>query len=195
MTKPKRACSVEGCGRAVKAYGWCEAHYRRNRKHGDPLGGGTRRGELLVFLDEVVSTFDSDECLIWPFAKDGSGYGQVRRNGKKHLAHRIVCEREHGPPPTPKHDAAHLCGKGHLGCVNRHHLEWKTRAENQADRVLHGTSNRGERSSTAKLTESQVLEIRASTKLQRELAEEYGVSSSSVNGIKLRRSWTWLGAS
>lgn len=30
------ACSVLGCGRAIRALGYCEAHYRRFRKTGSP---------------------------------------------------------------------------------------------------------------------------------------------------------------
>lgn len=37
----QRSCSVDGCERSVTARGWCDAHYRRWRRHGDPLGGRT----------------------------------------------------------------------------------------------------------------------------------------------------------
>ena len=164
----------------------------RFRRHGDPLGGGRRRGEPLAFLETTVVSFGGDECLIWPFATGSDGYGRVWRNGKMCLVHRLVCEREHGPPPTPKHHAAHLCGKGHLGCVNRTHLEWKTPEENCADRLAHGTSARGERHGRSKLTEAQVLEIRASTMPPRELAKEYGIARGRVSDIKLRKTWAWL---
>jgi hypothetical protein len=30
-------CSVDGCGRRVQARGWCQMHYFRWRRHGDPL--------------------------------------------------------------------------------------------------------------------------------------------------------------
>jgi len=32
-------CSIEGCERLVKTRGWCGAHYKRWKRHGDPLGG------------------------------------------------------------------------------------------------------------------------------------------------------------
>ena len=31
-------CTIEGCGKARKARGWCAAHWWRWRHHGDPLG-------------------------------------------------------------------------------------------------------------------------------------------------------------
>lgn len=34
----KRTCSIDGCGKPVLARGWCGAHYRRWRIHGEPGG-------------------------------------------------------------------------------------------------------------------------------------------------------------
>lgn len=185
-------CSVEGCGKPHEARGWCNAHYRRFRAHGDPLGGGTRNGEPLAFLETVVFSFEGEECLPWPYGSTSEGYGLININGKKRLATRVVCEHEHGPPPTPEHQAAHNCGKGHLGCVNPRHLRWTTRKENYDDRLIHGTVSRGERNGLAKLTEAQVLEIRASQKPQSQLAAEYGVAQSNISQIKSRKNWAWL---
>ena len=185
-------CSIDGCGKARYGKGWCKAHYRRWKQYGDPLGGGTTRGSVPAFLENTVLPFEGEECLIWPYAKSIAGYGKIRLDGKLCDVHRIVCEHEHGPPPTPKHHAAHLCGKGHEGCCNRKHLEWKTPGENEADKLVHGTSNRGERCGAAKLTQAQVIEIRSSTKPSRDLAGEYGISKRSVVDIKLRKTWAWL---
>jgi hypothetical protein len=33
---PLKHCSIHKCGRQVVARGWCDAHYRRWKKHGDP---------------------------------------------------------------------------------------------------------------------------------------------------------------
>lgn len=188
-SRMNKVCSIEGCGKPYCARGWCRAHYQRWWSYGEPLGGGTFQGTPLAFLENTVLSFDGDECLPWPYTKDSKGYGRIKRGGKIRLVHRIVCEHEHGPPPTSKHEAAHLCGKGHLACCNRKHLEWKTPTENQADRLAHGTHNRGGRNGRAKLTEAQVLQIRSSTKLQRELAAEYGVSPVAISDIKRRKKW------
>lgn len=37
----KRTCSIERCPNPVVARGWCDNHYRKWRKYGDPLGART----------------------------------------------------------------------------------------------------------------------------------------------------------
>lgn len=38
---PKSTCSIDGCERTVVARSWCNRHYRRWIRHGDPLAGGS----------------------------------------------------------------------------------------------------------------------------------------------------------
>ena len=71
-------------------------------------------------------------------------------------------------------------------------LRWDTTRNNQLDRIKHGTSNRGERCVAAKLTEAQVRAIRADTRLQREIAAEYGVRENTISRIKSRQRWGHL---
>jgi hypothetical protein len=80
------------------------------------------------------------------------------------------------------------------GHTNNHldNLRWDTKTSNQADRVRHGTAQRGKRNHQAKLTEAQVLAIRADPRLQREIATEHGVSHKTISNIKHRRRWGWL---
>lgn len=138
-------CCIGDCNN-LAAYGrkgYCGSHYRRQYRHGDPLAGGTPKRELQNFLQEVVLPFSGKDCLIWPYTLNGAGYGQIRRGDKKLLVTRIVCEQIHGKSPTDKHEVAHSCGNGHLGCCNPKHLRWATRSENQNEWHYHKSSNMG----------------------------------------------------
>jgi hypothetical protein len=108
--------------------------------------------------------------------------------------HRLVCERKEGPPPTPKHEAAHLCGNGHLSCCNQKHLTWKTRGDNASDMIVHGTHSRGERCGSAKLTRDQVLLIRELCEQFScsDVASKLGIPYGTVYGIHKRHRWAWL---
>jgi hypothetical protein len=115
-------------------------------------------------------------------------------DGQLRAVHLWACEDRHGPQPSPKHNVAHACGKGRGGCVNPVHLRWATRAENEADKIEHGTSNRGNNNGRAKLTEAEVIEIRSleGTMLLREIGDLFGIKASTVCTIHKRRTWSWL---
>lgn len=193
-----KACSIDGCGRNAKgtgaAKGFCQQHYYRFSRYGDPTGGSTSWGEPSRFLQEVALPYKGDDCLAWPFSKAGKGYGSLWHDGKHMNAHRFICELVHGHPPTAEHEAAHNCGNGHLACVNPSHLEWKTKTENEADKVIHGTIGLGERNPQAKLTEAQVIQIHAlkGMKSQRALAREFGVQQAAISRIHTGQRWAWL---
>ncbi|MER8602818.1 hypothetical protein NKH48_03350 [Mesorhizobium sp. M1233] len=172
----------------------CWAHYHRLRRYGDPLAGRTPDGEPERYLREVVLTYEGDECLTWPYGRSGNGYGKLRVNGRKHIVSRLACEHVHGPAPTPEHEAAHSCGKGHLACVTKGHLSWKTAAANQADRLIHGTHCRGESSGRARLTEPEVRQIIALKGIKpiQEIAAQLGVSRRHVRNIHDKKRWAWL---
>ena len=187
-----KACAIDGCGGRVKARGWCRKHYERWRHHGDPLAGRTPEGDCPRFLEENKD-YAGDGCLLWPYGKNGAGYGYIWKDGGHRRAHVLMLEMTAGPRPTPEHQAAHTCGN--RACVNPQHLRWATHSENQGDRLLHGTHNRGERCGTAKLTEAQVREILALLAqgiLQREIGRLYGVGQAQVSRIKIGRTWAHL---
>jgi len=194
MTELPSICKIDDCKNPVRTHGLCNAHYCRFLTHGDPLGGQpTMKGQAYAFIHDTAIPFSGDDCLIWPFAKNARGYARLARNGKFYQVSRLVCEAIHGSPPSSIHQAAHSCGKGHLGCISPAHLFWKTPAENAADKELHGTVTRGERQKS-KLKSADVLRIRdlAKTKPQSEIAAEYGVSRSLICMIASRRVWAWL---
>lgn len=162
----------------------------RSSSRADPCS--TRRD----FYFNSVVPYEGDECLIWPFATSSDGYAKCRfiPGGKEEYVSRVLCEEANGPPPTKSHQAAHSCGNGRSGCVAKRHLAWKTRVENEADKVVHGTSTRGENGSNAKLTRDdvwQIMSLRGSMS-QREIANRFDVSKSLINQIHSGKSWSWL---
>ena len=68
-------------------------------------------------------------------------------------------------------------------------LRWDTPKNNQADRVKHGTTNRGEQCGKAKLTLEQIRVIRQDNRLQRIIAAEYGVQQNTISRIKSGIRW------
>lgn len=101
-----------------------------------------------------------------------------------------VCEAFIGPRPEGYH-AAHIDGNP----LNNHvsNLAWKTPEENEADKILHGTSLQGERHHHAKLSEAQVLQIRAICgRTLIDVANQYGVSIPTIWNIQNRKTWRHL---
>lgn len=194
------SCSIPGCentGRLRR--GWCQMHYSKWYSHGDPLTPQRKppNGEAARYFSDVVMAYEGDECQMWPYARNKEGYGIVTRGDKPGmcLVSRRVCAKVHGPPPTPDHEAAHSCGHGKDGCYTKRHLAWKTHAENEADKLAHGTHNRGERSGNAKLTNAQAIIIKGLVGKQTDLAiaRQFGVSTTTIREIRVGTRWRWLG--
>jgi transcriptional regulator len=78
----------------------------------------------------------------------------------------------------------HACDR--RKCCNPEHLRAGSHGENMEDMKVKGRANpvRGEDKKNAKLTETQVLEIRNSTIAQRHLAKIYGVSPCQISKIR-----------
>ncbi len=184
-----RLCSIPGCSKPVRARGWCNAHWIRWSRHGDPNKGRIMTGDALAFIKKAIA-YTGGDCLLWPYARRSDGRGAISSG----LAHRRVCEEVNGPPPSDLHEATHSCGNGHLGCITPRHLRWSTHHENMTEMVDHGRSPRGERQGNSKLTAEDVREIRrlSGRMLQREIAEMFGIAQSHVSLILRRHHWGWL---
>lgn len=140
------------------------------------------------------ATYEGDECLIFPLvARTVQGYAVVGVKRKPIGAHRVMCEMAHGPAPDPAMQAAHSCGV--RDCVNPNHLRWATAKDNLADKLEHGTDNRGEKHYAAKLRNVDVLDIMprlASGESPTLLANEYGVERGTIKNIASGRTWKHL---
>lgn len=153
----------------------------------------------LAFI-EAAAAATGPECLRWPFGGQGDGRGVVYsvEGGRRvrRYASRVVCEAAYGPAPSPSHEAAHNCGKGHLGCVNGSHLRWDTHAGNKADQHRHGVTCRRKSVLSRKtkpvsaIVEAQVVDQLRAGRRQREIAEEFGLRAAAVSHIGKRNGVT-----
>ena len=186
-------CKVEGCSTKVRSKGFCEKHYCRIRRHGSP--DIVKRATKKHTEEWILSHLDygGDDCLKWPFGFFGSGYGRVQHKGKSTNASRLVCIYAHGEPEQDSMQAAHSCGNGHLGCVNPRHLRWASRVDNEADKVIHGTSPRGSKNAMAVLSDADVLELIRlfnSGKKMKFLADKFSVHYQTIYKILKRKRWS-----
>lgn len=184
-----KRCSVESCARSYYAKGLCSLHYNRKIKYGD-TNRRPKNAARIAFIDKA-SSYEGDDCLIWPFSRNNKGYGRICIDGCYRIVSRVVCERRNGSPPTPDHEAAHSCGNGHNGCCNGKHLRWATSEENKADMAEHGTRPVGEKNGIAKLTEEAVREIRASKARGDgyKLARRFNVSEATISRVRRGHLW------
>lgn len=110
------------------------------------------------------------------------------------LVHRLVLQAFVGDCPDG-YECRHF-PDGNRKNNNLRNLSWGSKLENAADKHSHGTTARGERTPSSKLTEGQVIAIRekhASRQFsQTELAHQYGVTQANVSEIVRRRTWTHL---
>ena len=138
------------------------------------------------FFQDAIKV-ETDDCVWWPFAKTKAGYGVFQARGKLRYVHRLACESANGAPPSG-YQAAHECGN--RACFNPSHVAWKNQSGNEADKVLQGRSNLGERCGTAKLTNDQVRAILTSKgRKHRDMAAEYGVARSRITNILNGDGW------
>ena len=110
------------------------------------------------------------------------------------LAHRVAWAIEHGDPGEMC--VLHRCDIPR--CCNVDHLWLGTHADNRADCVAKGRSSRGESNGNAKLTEPEVLEIRAICALgeltQTQIGAMFCVSKQLVSDIVTRKIWAHISA-
>jgi len=144
---------------------------------------------LLERFEEKYIPEPMSGCWLWTSTVDKDGYGKIWGNRKLLLAHRVAYELFKGPIPDGL-CVLHTCDVP--ACVNPDHLWLGTKTDNNADMCAKGRQVNGEQHGSAKLTESQVLEIRAATESSRQIARRYGIDYSHVCRIRTRQKWRHL---
>jgi hypothetical protein len=137
------------------------------------------------FIDRV--TID-DGCWEWTGTRTPHGYGTIGaggRGGRHRHAHRVAWELFYGPIPNGL-EVCHTCDN--RACVRPDHLWLGTHRENMLDMAAKGRAPRG----FAKLTDSQVAEVRSSTQSNRQTGELFGIDAAAVSRIRSRLSYRWV---
>lgn len=104
----------------------------------------------------------------------------------------LICAAYHGPRPKGK-EVRHLDGTRQNDAP--YNLAWSTHAENCADKISHGTAQRGEKNGNGKLTEAQARQAKsrlASGEAAPEIAKDYGVKRATIYNIKYGKAWSWI---
>ena len=128
-------------------------------------------------------------------ARTRFGYIQLWARPRNAYAHRVAWEAHHGPIPEGI-KVLHRCDQP--DCFDVRHLFLGTVGDNNEDRDQKGRGvvpdTRGSRHGMHKLTDEQVLAIRADTRAGKVIAAEYGVYPSCISKIRTGKAWRHLAA-
>lgn len=205
MSTPK-LCEC-GCGKPAPIAKFSDA--TRGLVRGQPMRfvkGHNHRG-VKPRLEPIEAKMErltekTDECWLWKGGRNRAGYGALTYNNTKWLAHRLAWVLANGVTLEKGVVVRHKCDNPQ--CVNPAHLCLGDQFNNVQDMVsrkrqnFFGRRNHrqiGERNPAAKLTATQVKEIR-SRRGQGEslskLAAEFGISKSYVGNLAAYRKWQHL---
>jgi hypothetical protein len=121
---------IEGCGHGTVARGWCEMHYDRWRKHGDPLKTLTPTRVRGTAEERFWAKVDAEgDCWEWTGSTNEKGYGVFKPSPQRGnvRSHRFAWEILVGPIPEGL-ELDHRCQNRR--CCNTAHLEPVTHAVN-----------------------------------------------------------------
>jgi len=142
-------------------------------------------------FDRTYEPDPNSGCWLWAGVILDNGYGQIRVDNKKWLAHRLSWSLNKGEIPGGAL-VLHRCDV--RACVNPDHLFTGTHQDNINDCIAKGRypNKGGDTAPYRKLTGDGVLAIREAMdrgETQAAIAERYGISRQNVSAIKRGKSW------
>lgn len=149
------------------------------------------------FWSKVSVLVENEKCWKWNGGVNGSGYGSFRVPdfGRTTIeAHRFSYLLCTGSFPPEGHVVRHKCDNPI--CVNPHHLEPGTKADNARDMVERGhfvyRDQSGENNGGAKLSSMDVQIIRQRISIgetNTRIGSDFGVSHATISQIRRGKSW------
>lgn len=150
------------------------------------------------FWSKVDKKESNEECWEWTKRlRCKQGYGGFSIGNKEFLSHRIAYELHYKTKIEEGLVIRHKCDN--RICCNPYHLELGTQKDNVNDMYIRKRNNnlKGEKSGMAKLTETQVLDIKENLKNWKYgddsiLGREYNVDASTIKSIRDNKTWTHI---
>jgi hypothetical protein len=150
-----------------------------------------RPTDIERFWSKVV-ILGPDDCWLWQAGLNGRGYPFFKLAGRQVRAHHVAFLVANGHPHGSR-VLRHTCDTPR--CVNPRHLIPGSIADNSRDALERGLYRVGARHPMAKLSETEVRQIRALHARgvsQTELAQVFPVNQRSISNIVLRKTWKHL---
>ncbi len=170
-----------------------------------------RRTDPAQWITDACIPEPNSGCWLWDkHVHPVTGYGSISIDGRTKSAHRVAYAIFKGPIPA----GLLVCHKCDVrSCVNPQHLFLGTYLDNNLDKIRKGRGltseqmsiaykaayasgrnipQRGIKNPQAKLTDAEVLEIRASDRSQSALALRFGIDQSMISLIRTRKRWRHL---
>lgn len=146
--------------------------------------------DAIRFWSKVDKSAGEDGCWEWAAFRDRFGYGKIRVQGRYTLSHRLSAAM--AGLDVEGLCVCHRCDNP--ACVNPAHLFAGTQADNVRDMLEKGRGSKakGRDNGQSKLTEENVVEIKARLKAgesQRSIAKGFSVSQMTVCDINTGKHW------
>jgi len=128
-----------------------------------------------------------DGCWEWIGSKTTLGYGQLKHDGKKWYAHRLMWIADNGDIPVGAH-VLHSCDNP--SCINPEHLRIGTHSDNMRDKYKRGGA-------FTRISQEDAIRIREAVLFgasQKDLAAIYGAHYMTINRVvnRKRKAEQWL---
>lgn len=196
-SKERRFCSRKCSAIATASTGGMEKRFNVQQR---VMSLADRLTKRLVRSSPPEHCPELGPCLVWTGCVNPAGYGQINRGPRGAgltATHRASWEINFGPIPVGM-NVLHKCDNP--PCCEPSHLFLGSIADNNADMLAKGRYGvtaeclpRGMQHPNSKLTEQEVGAIRlahAEGATGYSLARQYGISTSTMNSILRRKTWT-----
>lgn len=167
----------------------CARSYYAKRRHRAKVSGPPTDIEVERFWAKVDRSGGESACWIWTRLRTSDGYGMLSFRDRNVRAHRFSMMLAGAEVSKDTH-VCHRCDNP--PCVNPAHLFVGTNADNKADMVHKERQARGEKNAAAKLTDADVVAIRAAHAARvriRDIERQFRIGKTQIDKIVRRKAW------